>query len=236
MNRREMGESLALETELIPEEMPNRKGGQISARYLTIHNTSNEGEGANADAHSRFVRKKGYYKLKSGKINYVSWHYSVDDKKIIKHLPVNERAIHAGKGNAVSIGIEICMHKGIDQEKANDRAARLVACLMHDLMIPKSNIRTHQSWTKKMCPVLLIENFAGFCESADGYFSEIQVSSEANEARVFDNLLTASESEKIAETQANPTASESDFNDHEEPDDEHGLIATEVMKFAAGAY
>ena len=47
-----------------------------------------------------------------------SWHYTVDDIKVIKQLPINEKGWHAGKGNSSSIGIEICMHEGIDQEQA----------------------------------------------------------------------------------------------------------------------
>ncbi len=174
MNRQELGQSLNLKIEMIPEGASNRSGRTITPQYITIHNTSNDRAGADANAHSRFVREKGCYVLPSGKQNFVSWHFTVDDKCVIKHLPVNERAIHAGAGNAVSIGIEICMHKGIDQAAANARAERLVAALMHDLNIAPANVRPHKAWTGKACPVLLLSTFDGFVRNSDRMCREVR--------------------------------------------------------------
>jgi len=54
-----------------------------------------------------------------GEKTYVSWHYTIDDSQIIKHLPINEKGFHVlNDGNTRSIGIEICMNKGIDQDTA----------------------------------------------------------------------------------------------------------------------
>ncbi len=49
------------------------------------------------------------------KQHWVSWHYSADDNRVIKHLPLDEKAFHAVNGNGQSIGIEVCMNQGIDQ-------------------------------------------------------------------------------------------------------------------------
>lgn len=49
-----------------------------------------------------------------------SWHFTVDEKEIYQHLPLNENGWHAGDGgtgNRKSIGIEICENDG-DFEKA----------------------------------------------------------------------------------------------------------------------
>ena len=158
MRRGELGESLNLRVELIADGRPNRSGVSISPTKVTIHNTSNTGVGANAAAHSKWVRNTGYYTLPSGKKNWVSWHFTVDDTEVIRHLPLGEKGWHAGsaEGNATSIGVEVCMHSGIDQAAAFDRAARLVATLLYDLNLSIADVVTHRKWTGKNCPVLLL--------------------------------------------------------------------------------
>jgi len=66
------------------------------------------------------------------------------------------------------------MNKDIDQNTADDRAARLVAVLLYDLGLDKNVVRTHKSWTKKTCPQLLLGNSAGmdwstFIETVEKY-------------------------------------------------------------------
>lgn len=195
MDRKTLGRSLNLSVDLIPNGRPNRPGRSIQPKYLTIHNTSNASSGADAMAHARFVARTGFYVIK-GKKHHVSWHYTVDDTRVVKHLPVNEVGFHAGRGNAQSIGIEICMHKEIDQDAANDRAARLVAALMHDLGIPKSNVVTHKHWTKKPCPSLLLESFSSFVAQAGGYADDL-VPSGTEDVETPDALVTADEREAL---------------------------------------
>jgi N-acetylmuramoyl-L-alanine amidase CwlA len=153
-----MSASLAISEELIAPGRPNRPGTKINPTYITIHNTANSNEGADADAHSRFVRNKGYYDWK-GKKRWVSWHFTVDDTEIIKQLPLNEAAYHAGKGNSVSIAIEQCMHQGIDTGAADERLCQLVAALCEAHSIPTSKIVPHKHWTGKNCPVLLLKKW-----------------------------------------------------------------------------
>lgn len=106
MRRGELGESLNLEVELIPEGRPNRPGTPLKASKLTVHNTSNTAKGADAKKHSKWVRETGYYTLPNGKKNWVSWHFTVDDVRVIKHLPIGEKGWHSGHGNSTSLGIE----------------------------------------------------------------------------------------------------------------------------------
>lgn len=160
-SRDEVGSRLNLSVELVPEGKRNRSGRSMIPDYITVHNTSNPRKGADADAHSRFVRNTGYYML-SGQKNWVSWHYTVDDVKVIKQLPINERGIHAGSGNRRSIAIETCMHEGIDQDAANERLANLVAVLMYDLDIQTDRVVPHKHWTGKKCPVLLLAEWDAF--------------------------------------------------------------------------
>jgi N-acetylmuramoyl-L-alanine amidase CwlA len=167
--------------EFIAPGRPNRPGTNINVKSITIHNTSNSGRGANAKAHSRFVRETGFYMLNERK-NWVSWHFTVDDATAIQHLPINEKAFHAGAANGSSIGIEICMHQGIDQQAADERAAQLVATLLRDLELSADSVRTHESWTGKKCPTLLRGSapWAAFLElirtASGGLESEPEVS------------------------------------------------------------
>lgn len=175
MDRPTLGQSLNFSTNLIAAGRPNRPGQTMSPTHITIHNTSNTNTGADAMAHARFVTQTGFY-MHNGKKRHVSWHYTVDDERVVKHLPINEIGFHAGSGNAKSIGIEICMHNGIDQAAADSRAARLVAALMHDLGIPKTNVVTHEAWTKKKCPALLRGKFDAFVSAAQGHLKAIEPS------------------------------------------------------------
>lgn len=162
MDRAALGQALNLREELVAAGRPNRSGRAMRPTSVTVHNTSNTSPGADAAAHSRFIRNTGNYKLKDGRLNWVSWHYTVDDKCAIKHVPINERAIHAGAANGSSIAIEVCMNSGIDQAAANLRAARLVAALMHDLKLGPDALKSHKDWTGKACPVLLLPRWDDF--------------------------------------------------------------------------
>lgn len=228
MNRRELGQLLNLSVELIAEGRPNRSGRKMSSLdAITVHNTSNASRGANAKAHSRFVREKGFYTLSSGKRVDVSWHYTVDDHEVIKHLPIDERAIHAGRGNAVSIGIEICMNQDIDQPAANLRAQRLIAALMHDLKLSETAIKTHKDWTGKNCPTLLVADFNQFRAGAAVILRNLDGSGPVES----DTLGTTDEVVTSAEIKAREQ-----FSDQEDPaveegsvsDVEHELVAEEV--------
>ena len=163
MDRSELGELLNMTEELVAPGRPNRPGTKISPAFITIHNTSNANAGADAKAHSRFIRNTGHYMI-GNKKNWVSWHYTVDDQRVIKQLPANERAFHAGPANSVSIGIEVCMHRGIDQAAANRRAAHLVAALLFDFGLGVDRLRTHKAWTGKGCPALLLPNWQQFVQ------------------------------------------------------------------------
>lgn len=160
MERKEFGTLLNLKEDYIPRDKRNRPGTPNSLEYITVHNTDNTKKGADASAHSKFVKNTGYYTSKdTGEKIYVSWHYTVDDSQIIKHLPLNEKGFHArNDGNSRSIGIEICMDKGIDQDAAFLRAARLIAALLYDLKKPADAIVPHHFWTGKNCPRLLLDN------------------------------------------------------------------------------
>ena len=90
--------------DLIPKGRRNRPGYKLTPKYITIHDTANTQTGADARAHANY--------LKNSPNLEASWHFTVDDKVIIQHLPLSENGWHAGDGangtgNRQSIGIEI---------------------------------------------------------------------------------------------------------------------------------
>jgi N-acetylmuramoyl-L-alanine amidase CwlA len=136
--------------DFIPRTHSNRPGRPLTPTHVTIHNTGNPNPGADAAAHARYVKSADAQRRQ------VSWHYTVDDRAIYQSLPVNEVGWHAGQGNSKSIGIEICMHRGMDEDAAYDRAALLVAVLMLQNGIPpRGRIVQHNHWTGKNCPIVL---------------------------------------------------------------------------------
>lgn len=170
--RQSLGVELNLTVELIDQGHRNRPGSPIRPTSITVHNTSNTHAGADADAHSKFVRNTGHY-IYQGRERWVSWHYTVDDTKLIKHLPINEKAYHAGAANNSSIAIETCMNDGIDQDAADDRLAKLVAVLLYDLDAGVDAVKTHRDWTGKNCPVLLLKKWPRFMSKVESYLTQI---------------------------------------------------------------
>lgn len=160
MQRQDFDEEINLEVSHIPFGNQNRPQEEISASYITIHNTDNSSAGADAKAHINFLSEGGTYEH-NGRLITTSWHYTVDDKRCVNHLPHDAKGWHTADktGNENSIGIEICMNKGIDQESAFRRAEKLVACLCYDLGInPEDRVVTHQHWSGKFCPSILLSD------------------------------------------------------------------------------
>ncbi|MCA1370211.1 N-acetylmuramoyl-L-alanine amidase [Bradyrhizobium sp. BRP14] len=142
---------LGITVDLLPPGFPTRPGTRIRPTTLTIHNTDNASPGADAQAHNRYIRSR------DAAARRVSWHFTVDDNDIYQHLPINEVGWHAhAAANASSIGIEICMHRGMNEAAAYDRAARLCAFLGMQLGIAMpAGLRQHHDWTGKNCPSVL---------------------------------------------------------------------------------
>ncbi len=141
------------------EQKKQRPGYSMAPKYITVHNTANASKGANAEMHARYL-------LNGAGGRTVGWHFTVDDKEIYQHLPVNESGWHAGDGNGAgnrqSIGIEICENSDGNFEKAVANAQDLIEKLMRDHNIPKSNVVPHKKWTGKNCPHLLLGRWDSF--------------------------------------------------------------------------
>lgn len=146
-----------IKMDFLPMSASNRPGRSLSPTFITQHETGNNRAGADAEMHARYIKGA------DARSRSVSWHYTVDDKQIIQHLPTNEVAWHAGPdGNSRSIGIELCVNSDGDFQKAKENAAWLIRRLMRNLNIPLANVVTHKHWTGKNCPARLLNEWTSF--------------------------------------------------------------------------
>jgi len=182
-----------LRKDLIPAKTHARKENKrMKPRYITIHSTQNYSPTADALQHSLALKngKLRAYKRKGGnRIGYLSWHYSIDEHRVVQHLPDNEQGEHAdfdGPGNNYSLGLEMCENHGCDRAKVIERTAKLTAYLMLKHKIPIQNIKAHYHWERrglstphKNCPHFLMDNgkpgakWNGFVNKVNGYYKLI---------------------------------------------------------------
>jgi N-acetylmuramoyl-L-alanine amidase len=141
--------------DFIPVGSANRPGLQLSGpKWITIHDTANTRAGAGALAHAAYLKGKQAVDLP------VSWHFTVDDRQIVQHLPLSEMGWHAGdgrngSGNQSSIGIEICENEDGNRKIAEENAALLVANLLQKLVLDIKQVVQHNKWSGKNCPRVL---------------------------------------------------------------------------------
>ena len=117
---------------------------------VTIHNTDNDGAGANAKAHANLLKN-------TWKNKQQSWHFAVDEDGAYQSIPTDEVAWHAGdggtgKGNTQTVAIEICMNSDGDLEKATDNAAELAAQVLKEKGLSADDLYQHHDWSGKNCP------------------------------------------------------------------------------------
>lgn len=127
-------------------------------KYIVIHNTANKASTA---------RNERDYLSNETNTASTSWHIVVDDKEMIEAVPVTEIAYHAGdtEGNEYGIGIEIC--ESGNYPKAEENAAKLVAYLMKRYHIPLSRVTTHQHFSGKACPRLMLGHWEDFLSKVE---------------------------------------------------------------------
>lgn len=136
---------------LLPPGSRGRRQRALDFKGVTIHNTDNPGAGSDALANARYM-------LDNANKMYNSWHYTVDDHRIIRSVPENEEAMHTGsrEGNHTTVGIEITQNEGGNILKATNNAAWLTADILRrhgaDSAVWKRNLFQHNDWTGKDCP------------------------------------------------------------------------------------
>lgn len=136
----------------------------MSPKSIAIHNTGNAGKGADAEAHNRLLKNE----VKNPNARYASYHFVVDEHRIIQNLPLDESAWHTGdgvgihSGNRTAIGIEICENSDGNYKKAEANAVKLVAYLMKLFGFGINLIKPHQAYSGKYCPHIILDRKGGF--------------------------------------------------------------------------
>ncbi len=138
-------------TRQIVTDLSNTYGGGNPEDYITIHETANTNNGADAEAHADLQS--------GGNSRDASWHYSVDDHSAYQSFEEDIQCWHAGDGqgpgNLKSIAIEICVNKDGNFHQAVMNAAELTAQIMEANGIPIGNVVQHNKWSGKNCPTYL---------------------------------------------------------------------------------
>lgn len=165
-----MMREVRLNVDMVPKGTHGRKVVRLmNPRYITIHSTQNWTAGA--ERHSLALKRGALRAPKrrgGNRIGYLIWHFTVDDRVAIQHLPTSEQGEHAdfdGPGNRYSIGIEMCEHRGSSRAATVERTAKLSAVLMKKHDIPLKNVVPHYHWPRrgasppnKNCPHFLLDN------------------------------------------------------------------------------
>lgn len=162
--------------DLIPKGRRNRTGYEMKPEYITVHDTANTRKGADALAHARYLKSDFAANAP------VSWHFTVDDKQIVQHLPLDENGWHAGDGaegpgNRTSIGVEICENADGDRAKAEENAAELVGWLLEKFGLSIERVVQHHHWSGKNCPRILRSRSGGweaFLKAVEAYMPRRQ--------------------------------------------------------------
>ena len=164
---------MKIERLIVSDAVSNRVSfGRGNPRnYLTIHQTGNTSERANAMAHHNLQARSG--------VGY-GWHWQVDDEFAIQTHDHAFKIWHAGdgrgKGNTESISIEICVNSDGDYNQSVENGAKLAALILKEENIDISRMVQHNYWSGKNCPEQIRAGKNGitwsvFVEKVRGYLN-----------------------------------------------------------------
>ncbi len=124
----------------------------MAAEFIVVHNTANDAPAENEIA----------YMIRNS--NQVSFHYAIDDKKIVQGIPEDRNAWHAGdggngNGNRTGIAIEICYSKSGGERfiEAEKKAVQFIAFKLKEKGWGIDRVKKHQDFSNKNCPHRTLE-------------------------------------------------------------------------------
>ena len=134
--------------------------------WVVIHDTANTNPGSGALAHANYL----WNRATGGHVDWVSWHFTIDDVALYQHLPETERAFHAGDGSVLpgqsanylgggnrnGIGIEMAINQDSDMMRTWQRTAKFASDLMVKYNLPREHLTYHQDFSGKLCPRTMI--------------------------------------------------------------------------------
>ena len=119
----------------------------MDAIGFCIHNTAND---ASAENEISYMQKND---------NYTSYHYAIDDRHVVRGLPLERNSWHAGdgstgEGNRKYIGIENCYSKsgGDRYHQAEQNAVDFLAYELYLRGWGMDRVKKHQDFSGKYCP------------------------------------------------------------------------------------
>ncbi|WDV47137.1 N-acetylmuramoyl-L-alanine amidase [Clostridiaceae bacterium M8S5] len=132
----------------IIEDFIDKRYNKMQAKYITIHETGSYNIGADAKAHNRYLHRTD--------TDNKCWHFTVDDKSIYQHIPVDYNGWHAGDGlrgigNRESIGIELCVNENGDFNRTLENAVWLCKKLLKENPLIKEVVQ-HNYWKSNKYP------------------------------------------------------------------------------------
>jgi hypothetical protein len=150
--------SFPLIVKLMPTRQTNQRPGiGMTPRYYTQHETGNNRPGTGALMHHQYMASGA--PDGNGRSQQLGYHFTVDDGIAYQMIPVDEVTWHAGdgggQGNMASVACELCINSDADLAKARRNAEELAAEIMAALGIPVANLRQHNAWSGKDCPMLI---------------------------------------------------------------------------------
>lgn len=158
---------------------PNKYGIKcpyaMTPTRIVVHNTANNATAKNEVAYMKRNNEQ------------ISFHYAVDDKRIVQGIPENRNAWHSGdgnngKGNREGIAIEICYSKsgGTKFSKAEANAVELIVDILKRYGWGIDKVTKHQDYNGKYCPHRTLDlGWDRFIAMIDAKLNPINVASKS---------------------------------------------------------
>ncbi len=178
-----------IEQKFIPEHRANRRAYAPGSAYyqvfrtmdyITIHDVGSDGyTSRNHDPYwfHRYIAE--HPSTENPPNSRKAWHLTIGSEVAIQHLRFDEIGLHSGEGvfagvlngNTNSIGIEKCRSSNPEvMDKIIDNTAWVCAWLIFKGHVGKPYpecLRTHQSWSGKYCPAVLLSRPNGWQDFVD---------------------------------------------------------------------
>ena len=147
---------------------------------IVVHNTYND---ASAMAEISYML---------GNSNEVSFHYAVDDYRVVQGIEENRNGWHAGdgngKGNREGIAIEICYSKSGGERfiKAEQNAVELIVDILKRYGWGIDKVTKHQDYMNKYCPHRTLDmGWDRFIKMIEKRLNESKIPQKDNTINVF---------------------------------------------------
>ena len=129
-----------------------RSGKKIKVKSITIHNNGNKDSTPDNERN---------WLVNPSNTRSASWNECLNENGSVVAIPWGEESYHSNttKGNRESYSIEVCER---NFDKVYPKAVSRVAELLFENNLTVNNVTTHQAWSGKNCPSLLLPIWTKF--------------------------------------------------------------------------